>query len=86
MCKVCIISSVHNALDNRIFYREACTLKKAGYEVCLIAVHDKPETLQGITILPLVRLRRNRRPLLWWKIISLARSTRSDIFHIHDPE
>jgi glycosyltransferase involved in cell wall biosynthesis len=86
MFKVCIISSVHNALDNRVFYREACTLKKAGYEVSLIAVHDKPETLQGITILPLPRLRRNRRLLLWWKIVRLARSARADIYHIHDPE
>jgi len=86
MVKVCIISSVHNALDNRIFYREACTLKKAGYAVCLIAVHDKPETLRGITILPLRRLRRVRRPLLWWNILRLARSSRADIFHLHDPE
>jgi glycosyltransferase involved in cell wall biosynthesis len=86
MAKVCIISSVHNALDNRIFYREACTLKNAGYEVCLIAVHDKPETLQGITIIPLRRLRRVRRPMLWWNIIGLAISTHADIFHLHDPE
>jgi glycosyltransferase involved in cell wall biosynthesis len=86
MCKVCILSSVHNALDNRIFYREACTLRKAGYEVSLIAVHDKPEIRQGITILPIKRLRRSRRPLLWWKLVRIALSTRADIYHIHDPE
>ena len=48
MTKVCIISTVHNALDNRIFYREACSLQKSGYQVTLIAVHDHLETRQGI--------------------------------------
>ena len=86
MTKVCIISTVHNALDNRIFYKEALSLEKAGFEVSLIAVHDKPDTLHGISILPLPRLSRSRRPKLWWKVIHLALSNRADIFHIHDPE
>ena len=38
--KVAILSSVHLALDNRVFYREARTLARAGYDVTLIAVHD----------------------------------------------
>ncbi|OGO12102.1 MAG: hypothetical protein A2Y53_01980 [Chloroflexi bacterium RBG_16_47_49] len=86
MPKICIISTVHNALDSRIFYREACSLQKAGYQVTLIAVHDKPETQQGIVILPINRLRRSLRPLLWWKIVHLALATKAHIYHIHDPE
>ncbi len=86
MNKVCIISTVHNALDNRIFYREACSLHKAGYEVTLIAVHDRSETVQGIRILSLKRVKRSHRPFLWWKVLSSALSTNADIFHIHDPE
>jgi glycosyltransferase involved in cell wall biosynthesis len=86
MNKVCIISTVHIALDNRIFYREACSLKNAGYDVTLIAVHDKNETLMGITILPLKRLKRSQRPLLWLTVIKMAITTRADIYHIHDPE
>lgn len=86
MRKVCIISTVHNALDNRIFYREACTLLKAGYQVSLVAVHDKLETRQGITIIPIKRLSRNQRPILWWKVMHIALSAKADIYHIHDPE
>jgi glycosyltransferase involved in cell wall biosynthesis len=86
MSKVCIISTVHNALDNRIFYREAYSLHKAGYEVTLIAVHDRPETLEGIRIIPLKRLKRSQRPLLWWRALSYAVATKAEIFHIHDPE
>jgi glycosyltransferase involved in cell wall biosynthesis len=86
MVKVCIISTVHNALDSRIFYREACSLQQAGYKVTIIAIHDRPETLQGIMILPLKRLPRSRRPLLWWKLLRLSLATKADIYHIHDPE
>jgi glycosyltransferase involved in cell wall biosynthesis len=86
MNKVCIITTVHNALDNRVFYREACSLQKAGYQVTLIAVHDRLETQQGIMILPLKRLMRSQRPLLWWKVLRMALATKADIYHIHDPE
>ncbi len=86
MDKVCIISTVHIALDNRIFYREACSLKNAGYEVTLIAVHERNETLQGIEILGLKRLKRSQRPLLWLNIIKMAIATKANIYHIHDPE
>lgn len=86
MKKICIISTVHNALDNRIFYREACTLQKAGYQVDLVGVHDKSETRQGINIIPIKRVNRYQRLILWWKVLHLARSTKADIYHIHDPE
>ena len=86
MDKVCIISTVHIALDNRIFYREACSLQNGGYEVTLIAVHDKKENLNGIEILPVRRLKRSQRPLLWMKVIKMAIATKADIYHIHDPE
>lgn len=86
MNNVCIISTVHNALDNRIFYREACSLNKAGYEVTLIAVHDRSEIVQGIRIISIKRVKRSHRPFLWWKVLSSALSTKADIFHIHDPE
>jgi hypothetical protein len=51
--KVCILSSVHPALDTRIFYKEAKTLAQAGYEVTLIAQHDKSETVNGVRIIAL---------------------------------
>ncbi len=34
--KICFICATHNALDGRVFYKEAITLKQAGYSVCLI--------------------------------------------------
>ena len=84
--KVAILSSVHVALDNRVFYREARTLARAGYDVTLIAVHDRDEVRDGVRIRPLPRVARSRRPLLWRALAQMARTTGADVFHFHDPE
>lgn len=84
--KVCILSTVHIALDNRVFYREARSLRSAGYDVTLIAVHPRDEIKDGIQIIGLPRVARWRRPFLWRKVYQLARETEADIFHFHDPE
>ena len=84
--RVAILSSVHLALDNRVFYREARTLAEAGYDVTLIAVHDRDEERDGIHIRALPRVPRSRRPLLWRALARLAVASQADVFHIHDPE
>jgi glycosyltransferase involved in cell wall biosynthesis len=84
--RVAILSSVHLALDNRVFYREARTLAAAGYDVTLIAVHDRDETRDGVRIRALSRVPRSRRPALWRALARLAVESQADLFHIHDPE
>ena len=84
--KVAILSSVHLALDNRVFYREAHTLARAGYDVTLIAVHDRDEVRDGVRIRALPRVARSRRPRLWRALRQMARATGAEVFHFHDPE
>jgi glycosyltransferase involved in cell wall biosynthesis len=86
MTKVCILSSVHHALDNRIFYREACSLRSAGYEVEVVAVHNSDATRAGIRIVGLAKVPASRRPLLWFDLFRRALASHADIFHFHDPE
>jgi len=86
MKRICILSSVHIALDNRVFYREAQSLRQAGYDVTLIAVHDRDQVKDGIRIVALPQVRRWQRPLLWLKLLRRAMSTQADLFHFHDPE
>lgn len=84
--RIAVLSSVHAALDNRVFYREARTLARAGYDVTLIAVHDRDEERDGVRIRALPRVPRTRRPLLWRAVTRLALETGADLFHVHDPE
>ena len=84
--KVAILSSVHLAMDNRVFYREARTLARAGHDVTLIAVHDRDEEIDGVRIRALPRVPRSRRPLLWWRLAQMALETEADVYQIHDPE
>lgn len=84
--KATILSSVHLALDNRVFYREARTLARNSYDVTLIAVHHADERVDGIQIRALPRISRSRRPLLWRQLLRMAVETEADIYHFHDPE
>jgi len=87
MTRVCILTSVHPPFDARIFHKQAKTLVKAGYDVTLIAQHDKDEVIDGIRIIALPRPR-NRlwRMLGTWRVFRLALRQKADIYHIHDPE
>lgn len=86
--KVCILTTAHQACDVRIFYKECRSLVDAGYEVYLIANHDKDEIIEGIRITSLnARDGRAYRFLVkgWaalWKAIKLG----ADVYHFHDPD
>jgi len=88
MKKVCILTSVHSALDIRIFYKEAKTLASANYSVVLIAQYNKEEIIDGIKIIPLSgpKNRFYRILFLTKKIYDLALEQKADIYHFHDPE
>lgn len=83
---VCILSSVHLALDNRVFYREARSLRQMGHRVTLIAVHDRDEIRDGIHIRPLPHVPRKQRPALWRSLWRMARQEAADLYLFHDPE
>jgi glycosyltransferase involved in cell wall biosynthesis len=85
--KVCILSSVHQAFNARVFHKEAKSLAQAGYDVALIAQHDKNEVVDGVKIVALPRPR-NRlwRILTTCRVFRLALRQKADIYHFHDPE
>ena len=88
MIKICHLTSVHSPFDVRIFHKECKTLVKAGYDVTLIAQHDKNETVDGIKIvaLPKVKNRTFRMTSLPLKTLWLALKKKADVYHLHDPE
>jgi len=88
MNKLCILTSVHPPFDTRIFHKEAKSLVAAGYDVTLIAQHDREEVVDGVRILPLAkpknRIERMTRTV--WQAYRLARKLDADVYHFHDPE
>lgn len=85
--KVCILTTVHPAFDTRIFHKQAKSLVGAGYDVTLIAQHDKDEVVDGIKILALPKPRnRFLRMMGMWRVFKLAYAKNADAYHFHDPE
>jgi len=86
--KVCMLTSVHQVFDGRIFYRESKTLLNAGYNVILIAKHDKNEIIDSIEIIALPKPK-NRFFRIFGttlRIFFLAKKLKADVYHFHDPE
>ena len=88
MIKVCILTSVHPPFDIRILHKEAKSLAKAGYDVTLVAQHDKEEIVDGIRIVPLPRPKNRfeRMTRTVWSAYRKALKINADIYHFHDPE
>lgn len=86
--RVCVLTSVHIPFDGRVFHKEACSLAQAGYEVTLIACHDREETVSGVRIVPLPkpRSRLHRMTAVLWRLYRLAVRENADVYHFHDPE
>lgn len=87
---VCILTSVHTLYDPRIFYKQADSLARAGYRVCLIVPGDQSEPfeLSGIRVIPLKRPRSRFGRMFGtvWRVWRQAAKERADVYHFHDPE
>ncbi len=85
--RVGVLTSVHPALDTRVFHKQARTLAAAGYRVTLVAQHARDCRVDGVRIRALPPAdSRLRRPLLWWRVLIEALCLHADLYHIHDPE
>lgn len=89
MKKICVITTVHQPYDGRIYYKQCMSLAKAGYDVTLIA--PKPD--RKVNDHGLVKLLSIEKPKKEWKrllhsfsVIKTARETKADLYHFHDPE
>jgi glycosyltransferase involved in cell wall biosynthesis len=86
--KICHISTVHNAFDDRIFYKECRSLAAGGYDVYLVVQHDRDEVVDGVHILALPFARGRIRRVLINSFRAFGKGMRSgaELIHFHDPE
>ncbi len=86
--KICMLTSVHQSLDTRIFYKEARSLAEAGYDVAIVGQHEREEVIDGIQMVPLPapRNRMERATRSAWIAYRTALRLDAAVYHYHDPE
>jgi glycosyltransferase involved in cell wall biosynthesis len=84
--KICFVSSMHPALDKRVFDKEAVYLSSNGFDVTHLAPGDEKSWIQnGVNIITYTA--RNGivgRVLQLMKLFNLARSVDADVYHCNE--
>jgi glycosyltransferase involved in cell wall biosynthesis len=82
------MTSVHGALDNRIFRKECRSLATAGFSVTAIAPYDEDVTVDGVRIRAIHRAKSRlaRMTATVAEVYREALRQNADIYHFHDPE
>lgn len=85
--KVCHLSSIHQQLDSRVFYRECISLAKAGYQVYLICPCGKNEVTEGVRIINYLRWNSRLLRIMFSPLIIIpAFKKKAEIYHFHAVE
>ena len=91
MKKVVHLTSAHPRYDQRILWRECCSLCEHGYDVTLV-VNDAKESeslKNGVQILSTGFVPKGRRQRMTEgvrRVYELGLAQNADIYHLHDPE
>jgi glycosyltransferase involved in cell wall biosynthesis len=82
------LTSAHWVFDARIFHKISKSLVRSGYEVMLVARHNRDETVDGVHIaaVPKGGGRLHRMTVTLWQIYRRALQLDGDLYHFHDPE
>ncbi len=83
--KVCMVTWGHDPLDDRIYFKEALSLKKAYKQVTVLAVGSgKICQVEGIKVLVVEGARFSI--LTMWRVWLAARGERAHFYHLHEPQ
>jgi glycosyltransferase involved in cell wall biosynthesis len=82
------MTSVHSALDHRIFRKECRSLARAGFDVVVVGPHteDAVEELVRVKSVKKHNSKIGRMTRTVWNVFREAQKQNADIYHFHDPE
>ena len=87
--KIAHLTSIHNANDNRIFYKECKTLAKY-YNVNLICAGATTQKLDNVNIIGYPKSHKGRIKRIiktsFFDMLKICKKVDVDIYHFHDPE
>jgi glycosyltransferase involved in cell wall biosynthesis len=86
--KIVHLTSVHTALDHRIFQKECRSLARAGFDVTIVGPHPNDTVNELVRIRSVKkhssRIARMTRTV--WRVFQQAKLLNADVYHFHDPE
>jgi glycosyltransferase involved in cell wall biosynthesis len=86
--KIVHMTSVHSALDHRIFDKECRSLARAGFEVTIVGPHPQDTVKSEVRIKSIAKDRSRflRMTKTAWRVYREAKKQGADVYHFHDPE
>ena len=98
--KVCLISSMHSLYDDRIYWKEALSLKNFGYDVYHLGVGETDKELTSEHGIKLIMAGKKKyfdntyidklyrclsfRKSIYRKLLKIASDIKADVYHFHD--
>lgn len=85
---ICHITTVHNAFDTRILYKECASLAREFEEVLLIAPAEMDSEFSRVKIVKIPQFKNRLLRILGGNAIAFlkAKEINAKIYHFHDPE
>jgi glycosyltransferase involved in cell wall biosynthesis len=85
--KVCMVTTVHDPFDDRIFHKEAKSLAKV-HEVVLVAP-DEERADKGVDDVRIITIKKPEskllHPITMWRIFKEGLKQDCDVYHCHEP-
>lgn len=98
--KICFLSDGHQLFDDRMYWKQALSLKKNGYDVCMVVadkIDESGTTEHGIDYVKVKRIQFFQNRILnalvkffyyptHQKMAKMAIQTKADLYHVPDSE
>ena len=86
--KICMLTTVHQPFDTRIFHKESKSLQKAGHAVTLIAPSDTAsnKNVDGIQVITIIKpSSKILHPITMLRVFIAGLRQDCDVYHCHEP-